>query len=233
MRFVAKSLLCLMLAIAVGRAQTPSDIVETEADRKPKTVTNGDCLIRGGTILTVTNGIVKDGTILVRGGKIAAIGKNIPAPPGVTVIDARGKFVMPGIVDAHSHISEEETNEFTDSVTPEVRIRDVLNPNAIGIYLKLASGFTSCLVLHGSSNAIGGESIVIKLKYRHPVAELPVPDAPRMVKFALGENVKSSGGDFLNVGPVRFPKTRMGVEAVYRRAFNEARRYTAAWDRYN
>jgi imidazolonepropionase-like amidohydrolase len=226
-------LLLPFLAVAFPAvSQTPADVVETEADRRPKTVISGDCFIQGGTLLTVTNGVIKNGSVLVRGGKIAAIGANLTAPAGVPIIQAVGKYVMPGIVDAHSHVSEEATNEFTDSVTPEVRIRDVLNPNARGIYDKLASGFTTALVLHGSGNAIGGESVVIKLKYRRPVEELPMAGAPLMVKFALGENVKASEGDPFSSGPVRFPKTRMGVEAVYRRAFHEARRYIAAWDKY-
>jgi imidazolonepropionase-like amidohydrolase len=214
---------------AVGQIPV-AEIVETDADRKPRVVTSGDCFIRGGTILTVTNGVIRDGSILVRRGKIEAIGTNLKAPEGIPVIDAVGKFITPGIIDAHSHIAEEETNEGTDSVTPEVRIRDVLDPNSLSIYQKLASGFTCSLVLHGSANAIGGQSVVIKHKWKRPAAELPVSDAPRIVKFALGENVKQSfsfpGQD------TRFPKTRMGVEAVYRRAFGEARRYMDAWERY-
>lgn len=224
--------LCTALALlsAAAAAQNPTaDVIETDADRKPRLVTTGDCFIRGGTLLTVTNGTINDGAILIRHGKIAAIGKGLTPPEGVPVIDATGKYVTPGIIDAHSHISEEETNEYTDSVTPEVRITDVLKADSLSIYQKLASGFTASLVLHGSSNPIGGQSVVIKHKWKRPVDELPVPDAPRMVKFALGENVKQSGS---RGQETRFPRTRMGVEAVYRRAFGEARRYMAAWDKY-
>ncbi len=215
----------------MAAAQKPLlEVVETDAERKPRTVTTGDCFIRGGTLLTVTNGAIQNGCILIRHGKIAAIGKELTPPPGVPVIEAAGKYVTPGIVDAHSHISEEETNEGTDSVTPEVRIREVLDPDSPSIYQKLASGFTTSLVLHGSANPIGGESVIIKLKWKRPVEELPIPDAPRVVKFALGENVKRSFG---RPGPdSRFPRTRMGVEAVYRRAFGEARRYMAEWEKY-
>src|SRR5690349_18738231 len=73
--------------------------VELEADRKPQIVTKGDCFIKNGTLLTVTNGVIQNGSILVKGGKIVAIGKDLAAPDGVPVIDAAGKFVSPGIID--------------------------------------------------------------------------------------------------------------------------------------
>ncbi|MBI3721522.1 MAG: amidohydrolase family protein, partial [Fimbriimonas ginsengisoli] len=130
----------------------------------------------------------------------------------------------PGIIDAHSHAAEDETNEYTDAITAEVRIHDVLNPETRGHFEKLASGFTTSLALHGSANPIGGQSVVIKHKWKRPVEELIVPDAPRIIKFALGENPKR--------GSSRFPGTRMGVESVYRRAFTEARRYMALWEQY-
>src|SRR5579859_7120261 len=85
--------------------------VELDADRKPGIVTHGDCFIKNGTLLTVTNGVIEGGSILVKGGKIAAIGKNLVAPDGVPVIDATGKVVSPGIIDAHSHIAADEVNE--------------------------------------------------------------------------------------------------------------------------
>lgn len=221
--------LLVVLAAPVRAQQLP---VELESDRKPGIVTHGNCLLKGGTILTVVRGFMK-GDILVSNGKIASIGTDIQAPSGTTVIQAAGKFITPGLIDAHSHISEEENNEWADSITAEVRIHDVLDPNALSIYQKLAGGVTSSLVLHGSANPIGGQSVVIKLKYRHPVEDLIVSDAPRMIKFALGENVKQSNQGPGEVFKPRFPNSRMGVEAVYRRAFAEARRYIRAWDQYN
>ena len=203
--------------------------VELEEHRRPSLVTKGDCFIKGGTLLTITNGTIENGNLLVRDGKIAAIGKGLTPPEGVTVIDATGKFVMPGIVDAHSHIASDATNEFTDSITAEVRIEDVLDPESLSLFQKLASGITTSLVLHGSANAIGGQSAVIKHKRNRPASEMLVPGAPRIIKFALGENVKQSNWP---ANPTRFPSTRMGVEAVYRRAFIDARRYMAEWDRY-
>ena len=224
-RFLGGVLLLAFLMVgSKGVAQNlPTEI---EADRIPKLSTKGTCFIKGGTLLTVLQGVIEQGDILIEKGKIVAIGKNLTPPPGVTVIDATGKFVMPGIVDAHSHIATDAVNEGSDSITAEVRILDTLNSRTISIYRALTNGVTSALVLHGSANSIGGQSMVIKLKWRHPVEELPIPDAPRMIKFALGENVKRAGSRG------RFPNTRMGVALVYRRAFVAAQRYIQEWDQY-
>ena len=200
---------------------------ETAADRKPKLITHGDVFIKNGRILTATHGTIEKGSILIRDGKIVAIG-NVEAPAGVPVIDATGKVVSPGIVDAHVHRGIDSTNEGSDAITAEVRILDVLNPDSRTLWQAVASGETSALVLHGSANPVGGQSLVVKLKYGHPVDELPIPDAPRMIKFALGENVTRTG----STNSTRFPHTRMGVEAVYRRAFTQAREYMKKWDAY-
>jgi len=200
---------------------------ETIENRRPKLVTHGDVFIKDGRILTATHGTIEKGSILVRGGKIVAMG-NITAPAGVPVIDARGKVVSPGIVDAHVHRGIDTTNEGSDAIVGEVRILDVLNPDSKTLWQAVASGETSGLILHGSANPVGGQSLVAKFKFGRPVDELPVPDAPRMIKFALGENVTRSGQQ----ASTRFPHTRMGVEAVYRRAFTEARQYNKKWDDY-
>jgi len=212
--------------IAFVTAQVP---VELDEHRKPTIQTGGNCFIKGGTIWTGTGQVIEGGSILVRNGKIVAIGENLTPPDGIVVIDATGKFVMPGIIDSHSHIAIDATNESTDSVTAEVRVQDVLSPQSLSIYRVLAGGVTATMTMHGSANAIGGQNAVIKLKWQRPVDELLVPDAPRFIKFALGENPKRANftGD-----TVRFPTTRLGVEAVIRRAFDEARRYIQAWERY-
>ncbi|MCW3053637.1 MAG: amidohydrolase containing protein, partial [Chthonomonadales bacterium] len=111
----------------------------------------------------------------------------------------------------------------------EVRIHDVIDPQSISLYRGLSSGVTTSLLLHGSANPIGGQSVVVKMKWNTTPDDMIVPDAPRMIKFALGENVKQSGG---GRGGSRFPSTRMGVEAVYRRAFAEAKTYMAEWQTY-
>lgn len=204
--------------------------LELEADRIPTLKTNGDVLIKNGTLLTVTNGILPNTDLLIQKGKITVIGKNLPAPAGIAVIDATGKVVSPGIVDAHSHIALDAINEGTDSITAEVRMHDVINTDSVSIYRGLSNGVTSSLLLHGSANAIGGQSVVVKMKFKRTADEMIIPDAPRMIKFALGENVKQSNG---NGDGTRFPNTRMGVEAVYRRAFTEGKKYAELWAAYD
>ncbi len=199
---------------------------ETAADRKPKLHTGGDVFIKGGRILTATHGTIEKGNILVRGGKIVAIGPNVVAPAGIAIIDATGKVVTPGIVDTHIHRGLDTTNEGTDSIVAEGRVLDVLNPDAKPIWQAVASGETTGMLLHGSANPVGAESLVIKLKYQRPPDELQVRGAPRMIKFALGENVTRSGSQDSR----RFPRTRLGVEATYRRAFTQAREYMKAQD---
>ncbi len=116
-------------------------------------------LIKNATVLTVSRGTLQNTDVLIRNGKIATVGQNLSAPTGARVIDATGKFVLPGIIDAHSHtMMDGSVNECTKSVTSMARTQDVLNPNAINIYRGLAGGTTSALLLHGSCNAIGGLS---------------------------------------------------------------------------
>ena len=142
------------------------------------------------------------------------------APAGVTVIDATGLVAMPGIIDTHSHIAVQGgVNERSLSVVPEVRVKDVVTGDDVAIYRALAGGTTTARLLHGSANTIGGQDAVIKLRYGKPGRDLIIRDGPQGVKFALGENVTRSRG--------RFPNTRMGVEAVIERAFEEARAYRA------
>ncbi len=217
-----------LAVVTLGNAQTVP--CETESDRKPTLVTHGNVLIRNARVLTVSHGTLENTDVLVKNGKIAQIGRGIKVAANVAVVDGTGKVLAPGFVDAHVHRAADSTNEGSDSITDEVRILDVLNPKARNLWQAVASGETSGLILHGSANAIGGESLVAKFKYNRPSEELLVPGAPRMCKFALGENVtrSNSGGN-----TTRFPRSRMGVEAVYRRAFTEARAYIAEWDAYD
>jgi imidazolonepropionase-like amidohydrolase len=189
--------------------------------------------IVGGTILTVSpQGTIEKGTVLIRDGKIAAIGAGVAVPAGATVIDAAGRYVMPGIIDCHSHTAVEgNVNEGSETVTAEVRIADVLDDKDINIYRELAGGVTAANVLHGSANAIGGQNAVIKMRWGKGPQELLFEGAPRGIKFALGENPKRS--NFRAPGTPRYPATRMGVEAAIRQAFEEARDYKREWDEYD
>lgn len=191
-----------------------------------------ETLIRNATILTVSHGTLQNSDVLIRGGKIAAIGQNLAAPTGARVIDATGKYVMPGIVDCHSHTMMDAVNELTYSVTSMARIRDVLNPTDVDIYRELAGGTTTANLLHGSGNAIGGQNTVVKLKYGRSAEEFVFPGAPPGIKFALGENPKRSNFPAVAGQPRRYPSTRMGVEEVIRDAFVRARDYKKSWDEY-
>jgi imidazolonepropionase-like amidohydrolase len=193
-------------------------------------------VIRDATILTVSHGRIEHGSILIRGSKIAAVGPNdqVQVPAGATVIDAAGKFVLPGIVDTHSHTAVEgSVNEISLPNTGMVRIRDVLTDEDISTYRELAGGTTTALVLHGSANPIGGQSQIVKWRWGRPVSEWPVADAPRTIKFALGENPKSSNFRPPPGIPAQYPQTRMGVEEVIRQSFTDAKDYAAKWADYD
>lgn len=183
-----------------------------------------DVLIKNATVWTnEAEGKLENTDVLIRNGKIAQIGKSLAAG-SARVIDGTGKHLTAGIIDEHSHIAiSKGVNEGTQSVTSEVRIADVLNPDDVNIYRQLSGGVTSSHLLHGSANAIGGQSQLIKLRWGADAEELKFAGADQFIKFALGENVKQS-----NWGErqrVRFPQTRMGVEGVYNDAFTRARDY--------
>src|SRR5437867_757335 len=189
-------------------------------------------LIKNATVLTVTKGTLANTDVLLQNGKIAQIAQNLPAPAGTQVIDASGKYLMPGIIDPHSHMMSDATNEGSLSVTSMVRIRDVLNPTAVNIYRALAGGVTTINVLHGSANTIGGQSATVKLKYGRPAEEMLFPGAPPGIKFALGENVTRKNSAGQPGRPRRYPATRMGQEEVLRDAFTRAQDYKRSWDDY-
>ena len=190
-------------------------------------------LIRNATVLTITSGVIENGSVLIRGSKIASVGRDIAAPAGARVIDATGRFVMPGIIDSHSHTGVEgSVNEISLPNTGMVRIADALTDDDISAYRQLAGGTTTALVLHGSANAIGGQSQILKWKWGRPVSEWIVADAPRTIKFALGENPKSANFRPPSGIERQYPATRMGVEEVIRKSFVDARDYMAAWDEY-
>ena len=189
-------------------------------------------LIKNATVMTVTKGTLPNTDILVENGKIARVAQNLSAPSGAQVIDGSGKYVMPGIIDAHSHMMADAINEGTLSVTSMVRITDVLNPTAPNVYRALAGGVTTINILHGSANTIGGQSATVKLKYGRPAAEMVFPGAPPGIKFALGENVTRKNSTVQQGQQRRYPATRMGQEEVIRDAFTRARDYKATWDEY-
>ena len=190
-------------------------------------------LIRNATILTVTRGTLTNSDLLMDGGKIRAIGKNLVAPAGATIIDGTGKYVMPGIIDPHSHSMIDAVNEGTLSVTSMVNMIDVLDPTSPAIYRELAGGVTTINVLHGSANTIGGQTVTVKLRWGYPVDSMIFPGALPGIKFALGENVTRKNSPVQPGQERRYPFTRMGQEEVLRDAFTRALDYKATWNAYN
>ena len=166
-------------------------------------------------------GILDSTDVVLRDGKIAAIGKGLTAD---TTIDCTGMQITPGIIDEHSHIAiSRGVNEGTHAVTTEVRIGDVVNPDDVNIYRQLTGGITSTHLLHGSANPMGGQLQYIKTRWGAEAEDLKVEGAVPTVKFALGENVKQANwGDRYTV---RYPQSRMGVEEIMRDAFRTAKEY--------
>lgn len=190
-------------------------------------------LIQNATVLTVSHGTLEHASILIKDGKIAEVGLSIKAPKDAQIIDGTGQFVMPGIIDCHSHIAiDGGVNEGSVSVSSMANIADVIDSDDIDIYRDLAGGVTAANVLHGSANSIGGQTEVIKLRWGQPAEKLPFEGAVPGIKFALGENPKRS--NFSSPGqPKRYPATRMGVEETIRGAFTEARDYEKTWEEYD
>lgn len=182
----------------------------------------GDLFVRGATVLTVTQGTLENADVLVRNGRIEGIGPDLTAPAGVRVVDARGLYLMPGIIDAHSHIALSSVNESTSPVTAEVWMGDVVDHLDVNIYRALAGGVTISHAMHGSANVIGGRNATLKHHWGETDPEAFLMEgAPRTVKFALGENPIRVHGRGRGIRPA----SRMGVEQVLREAFTDARRY--------
>lgn len=224
----------LAAALALCTASLPASArgdhpYETDAQREPALTTGGSCLVRGATVHTAV-GPAFVGDVLVLEGRIAAVGESLEAPEGVQVIDGSGGHLAPGVVDCHSHMAiERGINEGTVSITAEVTMKDVVDPDDVSIYRALAGGVTTIRLLHGSANAIGGRDEVLKLRWHVTADELRFPGSEQGIKFALGENPKRS--NWGRAGE-RYPASRMGVESIHYRAFERAREYREEWRRH-
>lgn len=195
-------------------------------------------LLQNATVWTCEDtGIIEQGQVLISNGKIIAVGKDLNVASllgkGVAfkVIDFDGKHVTPGIIDEHSHIAiRGGVNEGTQASSAEVSIATTINSEDINIYRQLSGGVTAAQLLHGSSNPIGGQSAIVKLRWGATPDEMLIEGATPFIKFALGENVKQSNwGDYYTS---RFPQTRMGIEQVYYDHFIRAREYGEEWANY-
>ena len=189
-------------------------------------------IVRGATIWTQgPAGVLEGADLLAVDGRIVAVGRGLTAPAGALEIDGRGKHVTPGIIDAHSHTAiDGQGNEFAHAVSAEVRIQDVLDPFDVAIYRELAGGTTVANVLHGSANAIGGQTQIARWRWGGGPDDLIFAGAPEGIKFALGENPKQS--NFPNPRP-RYPATRMGVANLIRERFLAARDYRKEQEEYS
>lgn len=153
--------------------------------------------IRGGKVHTITNGIIENGTILVEDGKITAVGSGLSIPPGAEVIEAEGKFIFPGFIDAHTHMGMfeegmgfegEDGNELTDPITPHLRALDGINPEDLAFKDALAAGITTVISGPGSGNVVGGQTLAMKTA-GGTMEEMVIKD-PVGMKIAFGENPK-------------------------------------------
>jgi imidazolonepropionase-like amidohydrolase len=189
--------------------------------------------IVGGQVIPIEGTPFRDGVILVEDGAIRALGTDVRVPDGVERMDATGKVVLPGLVDAHTHLGVHEeaegwagddTNEMTDPVTPHVRALDGINPADLGFRDAIAGGVLTANVNPGSGNPIGGQTVALRCAGR-TVDEM-VLRAPSGVKSALGENPKRVYSD-----RKEFPSTRLGTAAAIRDAFVKTGNYLAKRDR--
>jgi imidazolonepropionase-like amidohydrolase len=223
-------LICVStLALAVAFLLPGTTRIEGQTQsREPRVIA-----LKGATVLTVTRGTIRNGTVVMRGGKIASVGgPETSIPAGAEVVDVAGRFVSPGIIDAHSHIANDSINEGGTTVSSMTGMHDVLDPTDVSIYRDIAGGLTTANVLHGSANPIGGKNAVIKLRWGvKRASELVFEGAMPGIKFALGENPKDLRQGQLT-GPRRYPLTRQGVEYVIRDAFTRAKGYQKAWKDY-
>ena len=191
-------------------------------------VEHNEAVIKNAVIITVTHGALKNGSVYIKDGKIAAVGESVNAPSTARVIDAGGKYLTPGIIDSHSHLAlDEDVNEATSPVTPQMMMIDAFDYQDKAIYRALAGGVTTSLLLHGSANMIGGQAVVVKHKYGANRDAMLFPGAPRSIKFASGENPKRVYGV-----KEQLPSTRMGNFAVQREALVQAQDYIREWDDY-
>ncbi|MCL6451728.1 MAG: amidohydrolase [Acetobacteraceae bacterium] len=188
-------------------------------------------VVKGGRVLTPAGGWLEEGTVVVEGGRIAAVGRGLDVPAGAEVIDAEGRFVTPGFIDAHSHLglhgeplvwATSDVNELTDPVTPQLRGMDGFNPDDPSFPEVLSAGVTAAFTGPGSANVVGGTGFAIKLAGR-TLAEMLLPGTEAM-KMALGENPKRAYG---TQTIKKMPATRMGNAAVLREALVKAQNYMA------
>ncbi len=207
--------LLLLFAVPVVAQQSPLNVREI--------------LITNATVLTASHGRIANGSVHIKDGKIIAVGTDLHAPSTAQVVDAGGKYVTPGIIDSHAHMGlGDDVNEMTSPIVPQMDMHDAFDYNDKAIYRALAGGVTSALLLHGSADMIGGQSVLMKTKFGLGRDQMLFPNAPRIIKFASGENPKRVFGM-----KGQMPSTRMGNFAVLRQALIDAKEYMRDLDEYD
>jgi imidazolonepropionase-like amidohydrolase len=188
-----------------------------------------------GKVMTVTQGTLEKGTVLVEGGRIVAVGEEVEIPEDAQVYDATGKVVMPGLIDAHCHVGifpdgigweYSDGNEMTDPITPHLRALDAVHPEDPAFKDLVTAGVTTVLTGPGSANLIGGQWVCLKTAPKASVEQMVLLE-PAGMKMALGENPKRVYGE-----QKKLPSTRMGNAAALRAALVDAQNYLEKWRRY-
>ena len=200
-----------------------------------KPITSNSVLITNATVLDGIGAVFSDSSVLLQDGKIVAIGKDLTVPDDGVTVDAKGKWVTPGIIDVHSHLgvypapggtAHSDGNEATNPVTAEVWAEHSIWPQDAGFQRALAGGVTVMQILPGSANLVGGRGVTVKNLPGSTVQDMKFPDAPYGMKMACGENPKRV------YGKKGGPSTRMGNVAGYRQAWADAQDYQRKWDKY-
>ena len=191
--------------------------------------------ITNGKVMTITQGTLERGTVLVEDGRIVAVGEEVEIPEDAEVYDATGKVVMPGLIDAHCHVGlfpdgigweYSDGNEMTDPITPHLRALDAVHPEDPAFKELVAAGVTTVLTGPGSGNLIGGQWVCLKTAPKPSVEQMVLLE-PAGMKMALGENPKRVYGE-----QKKAPSTRMGNAAKLRAALVDAQNYLDKWRRY-
>ena len=220
-----------------GAGATTGATMSFDRPQYPSTYTrrtNAPVFIRNANVFTAAGPELHGTNVLFQDGKVVAVGNDVAAPAGADIVDGTGKWVTPGLIDAHSHLgvyaapgtfAESDGNEATSPVTAEVWAEHSVWPQDPQMPLAVAGGITVIQVLPGSANLIGGRSVTLRLVPAVTVQQMKFPGAPYGVKMACGENPK-------RVYQNRGPSTRMGNMAGYRNAYLDAERYRRRWDAY-
>ena len=233
----------LLVGVALAAAPLPKTLAEAEARglqpvEAPPSIAGPPTVIRGGTVMTATGQTYAPGFVVLRAGKIEAVGAGEPPKvDGAVVVDAKGRVVTPGLIDTHSHNGvyaspggngADDGNEATAPTTPGVWAEHSIWPQDPGFLRALAGGVTTMQVLPGSANLVGGRGVIVHVVPTLGSRAMRLSGAPETLKMACGENPKRVYGG----GKGSAPSTRMGNLRGQREAFLEAQAYAWEWAEY-